>query len=144
MHFKKCISTKIEEFNIERQKTWFLEYLSLVFTSDRIGVGVVIRSIELYDLVKIASWFFCLHLRLRRRSRKQKRKNYSCPIPKLTIVLIWKTPACLKFGKTSNCAVENLLQRKLWVWAANDANLPVFLFDLFVAQCTLVKSNALW
>ena len=34
------------------------------------------------------------------------------PIPNLTIVLIWKT---------SNSAVENLLQRKLWVWAANDA-----------------------
>ena len=27
------------------------------------------------------------------------------PVPKLAIVLIWKTPACLKFGKTSNCAV---------------------------------------
>ena len=66
------------------------------------------------------------------------------PIPKLTIVLIWKTPPCLKFGKTSNRAVENLLQRKLWVWAASDANFPVFLFDLFVAQCTLVKCNALW
>ena len=67
------------------------------------------------------------------------------PIPKLTIVLIWKAPACLKFGKTSNRAVENLLQRKLWVWAANDANFPVFLFELLVvAQCTLVKCNALW
>ena len=65
-------------------------------------------------------------------------------IPKLTIVLIWKTPACLKFGKTSKRAVENLLQRNLWVWAANDANFPVVLFDLFVAQCTLVKCNALW
>ena len=31
-------------------------------------------------------------------------------IPKLTIVLIWKTPACLKFGKNSNCGVENLPQ----------------------------------
>ena len=67
------------------------------------------------------------------------------PIPKLTIVLIWKTPACLKFGKTSNRAVENLPQRKLWVWAANDAlshspNFPVFLFELFVAQCIVVKS----
>ena len=41
------------------------------------------------------------------------------PIPKLTIVLIWKTPSCLKFGKTSNHAVENLPQRKLWVWTAN-------------------------
>ena len=66
------------------------------------------------------------------------------PIPKLTIVLIWKTPACLKFGKTSNRAVENLLERKLWVWEANDANFSVFLFELFVAQCTLVKCNALW
>ena len=66
------------------------------------------------------------------------------PIPKLTIVLIWKTPACLKFGKTSNRAVENLLQRKLWVWAANGANFHVFLLELFVAQCTLVKCNALW
>ena len=25
----------------------------------------------------------------------------------LTIVLIWKTPSCLKFGKTPNRAVEN-------------------------------------
>ena len=33
------------------------------------------------------------------------------PIPKLTIVLIWKTPACLKFGKTSNRAAENSPQR---------------------------------
>ena len=43
------------------------------------------------------------------------------PIPKLTIVLIWKTPPCLNFGKTSSRAVTNLPQRKLWVWAANDA-----------------------
>ena len=43
------------------------------------------------------------------------------PIPKLTIVLMWKTPACFKFGQTSNRAVENFLQRKLWVWAANNA-----------------------
>ena len=41
------------------------------------------------------------------------------PIPKLTIVLVWKTPACLKFGETSNRAVKNLPQRKLW--AAHDA-----------------------
>ena len=68
------------------------------------------------------------------------------PIPKLTIILIWKTPACLKFGKTPNRAVENLPQRKLWVWAANDArshpsNFLVFLFESFVAQCILVKSG---
>ena len=35
------------------------------------------------------------------------------PIPKLTIVLIWKTSAWLKCGMTSNGAVENLPQRKL-------------------------------
>ena len=73
------------------------------------------------------------------------------PIPKLTIVLIWKTSACLKFGKTSNSAVENLPQRKLLVWAANDAlshppNFLVFLFELFVAQGILVRKyrNAVW
>ena len=44
------------------------------------------------------------------------------PIPKLTIVLFPKTPMCLKFGKTSNHAVENLPQRKLRVWAANNAH----------------------
>ena len=59
------------------------------------------------------------------------------PIPKLTIVLIWKALACLKFGKTSNRAVENLLQRKLWVWAANDANFPCFYLS-----CSW--RNALW
>ena len=32
------------------------------------------------------------------------------PIPKLTIVLVWKTPACLKFGETSDRAVENLFK----------------------------------
>ena len=40
-----------------------------------------------------------------------------CSSPRLlfsksTIVLIWKTPACLKYSKTSNRAVENLPQRK--------------------------------
>ena len=54
----------------------------------------------------------------------------------------------LKFGKTSNRAVENLPQRKLWVWAANDAhshstNFLVFFFELCVAQCILVKNGAL-
>ena len=68
-------------------------------------------------------------------------------IPKLTIVLIWKTLVCLKFGKTSNRAVENLPHRKLWLWAANDARSQgiiflVFSFELFVAQCILVKNGA--
>ena len=68
------------------------------------------------------------------------------PIRKLTIVLILKTPACLKFGKTSNRAVENLPQRKLRVWAANDARSQwiiflLFLFEWFVVQCILVKSG---
>ena len=56
------------------------------------------------------------------RSRRANAHLLVNPILKLTIVLIWKTPACLKFGKTSNRAVENLPQRKLWVWAENDTN----------------------
>ena len=55
------------------------------------------------------------------RSRKENAHLLVNPIPKLTIVLIWKTPPCLKFGKTSNRDVKNLPQRKLWVWAANNA-----------------------
>ena len=53
--------------------------------------------------------------------RPERVKGSWNPIPKLTIVLIWMTPARLKFGNTSNRAVKNLLQRKLWVRAANDA-----------------------
>ena len=60
------------------------------------------------------------------------------PIPNLTIVLIWKTLACLKFSKISKRALS---QRKLWVWTAN-SNLLVFLLKFFVAQCILVKSGA--
>ena len=57
------------------------------------------------------------------RSRRENAHLLVNPFPKLTIVLIWKTraPPCLRCGKTSNRAVKNLLQRKLWVWAANDA-----------------------
>ena len=54
------------------------------------------------------------------RSRRENAHLLVNPIPKLTIVLIWKTPPCLKFGKTSNRDVKNLPQRKLWVWAANN------------------------
>ena len=53
-------------------------------------------------------------------STSQRLLNWN-PIPKLTIVSIWKTPTCLKFGTTSYPVVENLPQRNLWVWAANDA-----------------------
>ena len=55
------------------------------------------------------------------RSRREFAHLLVNPIPKLTIELILKTPACLKFGKTSNRAAKNLPQRKFWVWAANDA-----------------------
>ena len=55
------------------------------------------------------------------RSRRENAHLLVNPIPKLTIVLIWKTPPCLKFGKTSNRDEKNLPQRKLWVWAANNA-----------------------
>ena len=55
------------------------------------------------------------------RSRRENAHLLVNPIPKLTIVLIWKTPPCLKFGKTSNRDVKNLPQGKLWVWASNNA-----------------------
>ena len=55
------------------------------------------------------------------RSRRASAHLLVNPTPKFTIVLIWMTPACLKFGKTSNRAVENFPERKLWVWAANHA-----------------------
>ena len=64
------------------------------------------------------------HLRLVAEILRSRRENAHLlvnPIPKLTIVLIWKSPACLKFGKTSNRVVKNLPQRKLWAWAGNDA-----------------------
>ena len=55
------------------------------------------RRANTYLLVRLNTW------------TSQRLLNWN-PIPQLTIVLIWKTPACLKFGKTSNRAVENLLQ----------------------------------
>ena len=59
---KVCIKTRVY---------WSCVILSLVFTSNRVVVGVVIRSIELYDLLKIKLteseaehwfylWFRCL------------------------------------------------------------------------------------
>ena len=65
------------------------------------------------------------------------------PVPKLTIVLMWKTHACFKFGQTCNRAVENFLQRKLWVWAANDARSspPNFLVSFYLS-CSW--RNAFW
>ena len=36
----------------------------LIFTKDRVGAGVVIKSIELYDLVQTALWVLWLGLRL--------------------------------------------------------------------------------
>ena len=40
-------------------------------------------------------------------SRQVQRLDDPVPKWKLTIVLIWKTPSCLKFGKTPKRAVEN-------------------------------------
>ena len=48
------------------KRRFFFSVLRLVFTSDWIGVGVVIESVKLYDLVKTAFWFFLFRLRLRR------------------------------------------------------------------------------
>ena len=55
------------------------------------------------------------------RSRRENAHLLVNKIPKLTIVLIWETLPCLKFGKTSNRDVKKLPQRKLWVSAANNA-----------------------
>ena len=66
------------------------------------------RRANAHLLVKFHAW------------TSQRLLNWNA-IPKLTIVPIWKTPTCLKFGTTSYPAVENFPQRKLWVWAANDA-----------------------
>ena len=52
------------------------------------------------------------HLLIKFNAWMSQRLMNCNPIPKLTIVLIWRTPACLKFGKTSNRAVESLLQTK--------------------------------
>ena len=41
-------------------------YLRLVFTSEGVGVGVAIGSVELYNLVKTVFWFFWFHLWLHR------------------------------------------------------------------------------
>ena len=63
-------------------------------------------------------------------------------IPKSTIVLTWRTPACLKFVKTSNRAVENLPPKKLWVWAANDAPSHPPCWSCFYLSCPC--RNAFW
>ena len=62
----------------------------------------------------------------RRYLEKSKRKCHLLvnPIPKLTMVLIWKTPPCLKFGKTSNRDVKNLPQRKLWARSIQPTSSP--------------------
>ena len=50
-----------------------------------------------------------------------------------------------KKGRSIRGIPGKFATKKLWVWAANDArsqpgNFLVFLFELFVAQCILVKS----
>ena len=66
------------------------------------------------------------------------------PISKLTVVLIWKTPAYLKFGKISNRAEENLNKENSESELRTIPNFLVFLFELFVAKCILVNSGAVY
>ena len=62
-----------------------------------------------------ASWnLYTMYPAVILRSRRENAHLLVNPIPKLTMVLIWKTPPCLKFGKTSNRDVKNLPQTKLW------------------------------
>ena len=42
------------------------DHLRVVFASNAVGVEVVIKSVELYDLLKTPFWFFWFRLRLRR------------------------------------------------------------------------------
>ena len=61
-----------------------------------------------------ASWnLYTMYPAVILRSRRENAHLLVNPIPKLTMVLIWKTPPCLKFGKTSNRDVKNLPQTKL-------------------------------
>ena len=57
------------------------------------------------------------------RSRRENAHLLVNQIPSLTIVLIWKPPLCLKFGKTSNRAVKKMPQRKLSYDARSHKNL---------------------
>ena len=65
------------------------------------------------------------------------------PIPKLTIVFIWNTPACPKFGKISNRALS---QRKLWVWTANPNFVPRVFIKVFrgAMHCGKKWRGELW
>ena len=100
-------------------------------------------SWNLYIPRTLWSWRANAHLLVKFNAWTSQRLLNWNPIPKLTIVLIWKTPACLKFGKTSNRAVENLPQRNSESGQRTMHAFLGFLFELFVAQCILLKSNAM-
>ena len=68
-------------------------------------------SWNLYIPRTLWSWRANAHLLVKFNAWTSQRLLNWNPTPQLTIVLIWKTPSCLKFGKTSNRAVENLPQR---------------------------------
>ena len=73
-----------------------------------------------------ASWnLYTMYPAVILRSRRENAHLLVNPIPKLTMVLIWKTPLCLKFGKTSNRDVKNLPQRKLWARSIQPKFRPV-------------------
>ena len=73
-----------------------------------------------------ASWnLYTMYPAVILRSRRENAHLLVNPIPKLTMVLIWKTPPCLKFGKTSNRDVKNLPQRKLWARSIQPKFRPV-------------------
>ena len=92
----------------------------LIFTSDGVVVGVVIRSVKRYNLVEIktteseAEHWFCLWLRrlikwkLHCRSRKQKRKNKpmamfdSGPCDWLVLPLLLPTPTTYTLDHTTH------------------------------------------
>ena len=78
------------------------------------------RRANAYPLVKLNAW---TSQRLLKSIPEVDHRTHLRPL------LIWKTPSCLKFGKTSNRAVENLPQRKL--------------LSLSSERCTLSANNFL-
>ena len=92
----------------------------LLSTMQNICFLLSISAVTLKLMVKITSiqttfqqagiCIQCIPRDLAESSRRENAHLFVNPILKLTIVLIWKTPPCLNFGKTSNRAVTNLPQ----------------------------------
>ena len=120
---------------LKNSMVWHFFHFHITFQQAGICVSPMLRSrrANAHLLVKFNAW------------TSQRLINWN-PIPKLTIVLSWKTPACLKFGKTSNRAVENLPHRKRRTMHVLTTQLPrVFVWVVCgVMHCGKMELSALW